>query len=139
MFMEAELNSPMVSLAPGQSYAMDTEWFPTRMGKELSSVSSTGVTGTTLAAQRTAKGIRLTGSFGVFFAGTLKLGVFDALKTPLTEMEVVRVDPKESLKLDQEIAVPAATRLVSLHFIDLHGVDRGELGTAKVQPNSGSL
>lgn len=139
MYMEAELNSPMVSLAPGQSYAMDTEWLPTRMGKELSRVSSTGVTGTALVAQWTANGIRLTGSFGVFFAGTLKLSVFDALKRPLTEMEVARVDPKESLTLEKEIVVPAATRLVSLHLIDLHGADCGELATAKVQPNSGSL
>src|SRR5207248_1968319 len=31
-YMEAELNSPMVRLDPGETYAMDTQWFPTRMG-----------------------------------------------------------------------------------------------------------
>ena len=34
-FMEAEMNSPMVKLAPGESYAMDTQWYPTRMGEDF--------------------------------------------------------------------------------------------------------
>ena len=34
-FVECEVNSPMVKLAPGESYAMDTQWFPTRMGEDL--------------------------------------------------------------------------------------------------------
>ena|ERR1700688_902932 len=29
-YMEAELNSPMVQLYPGESHSFDTEWFPTR-------------------------------------------------------------------------------------------------------------
>jgi hypothetical protein len=34
-FVEAEMNSPMVELAPGESYAMDTQWYPTRMGEDF--------------------------------------------------------------------------------------------------------
>jgi hypothetical protein len=29
-YMEAEVNSPMIDLQPGESYAMDTNWWPTR-------------------------------------------------------------------------------------------------------------
>jgi hypothetical protein len=32
-YMEAELNSPVVSLAPGETYAMDTEWRPLHVKK----------------------------------------------------------------------------------------------------------
>jgi hypothetical protein len=32
-YMEAELNSPVVSLAPGETYAMDTEWRPVHIKK----------------------------------------------------------------------------------------------------------
>ena len=35
-YMEAEINSPIISLAPGESYAMDTEWLPVRIDKQLS-------------------------------------------------------------------------------------------------------
>jgi alcohol dehydrogenase (cytochrome c) len=34
-YMEAEINSPIISLAPGESYAMDTEWLPVRIDKHL--------------------------------------------------------------------------------------------------------
>jgi hypothetical protein len=69
---------PMVSLAPGETYAMDTVWFPVRAGKELSGVSRPRVTGVPLTAKRTSNGIRLTGTFGVvFFVGTLQARVFD--------------------------------------------------------------
>jgi hypothetical protein len=138
-YMEAELNSPMVSLAAGQSYAMDTQWFPTRVGKELSSVANAGITGTVFAARRTASGIWLTGSFGVFFAGTLKAELFDGTKTLLADIEVARVEPKESLTLEKEIAAPTAVDQVILHIVNLRGIDCGELGSANVQPKSGSL
>ena len=35
-YMEAEINSPIVSLAPGESYAMDTEWLPVHIYAHLS-------------------------------------------------------------------------------------------------------
>jgi hypothetical protein len=35
-YMEAELNSPLVSLAPGETYAMDTEWRPVHIKKSKS-------------------------------------------------------------------------------------------------------
>jgi hypothetical protein len=138
-YMEAELNSPMVSLAPGQSYAMDTQWVPTRVGKELSSVANAGVTGKVFEARRTASGIRLTGSFGVFFAGTLKAELFDARKTLLADIEVARVEPKGSFTLEKEIAAPTAVEQVILHIVNLRGIDCGELASANVQPKSGSL
>src|SRR5207302_279181 len=42
-YMEAEINSPMILLAPGESYAMDTQWFPTRAGKDLKDVTNAGI------------------------------------------------------------------------------------------------
>jgi hypothetical protein len=137
-YMEAELNSPMVALEPGQTYAMDTEWFPVRAGKELSGVTKSGVAGTTLVAQRTANGIQLRGTFGVFFAGTLKAQLCDRRKTLLATVDLGHVDPREFITLEKEIAAPEAAEHVTLHLVDLHGVDRGPLGTASVQPKLGS-
>ena len=33
--MEAELNSPMVRLEPGEEFNFDTSWFPTRARREI--------------------------------------------------------------------------------------------------------
>lgn len=37
-YMEAEINSPMVRLAPNESYTFDTVWFPTRVGNDFRGV-----------------------------------------------------------------------------------------------------
>src|SRR6185369_15242378 len=42
-YMEAELNSPMVKLYPGESHSFDTEWFPTRGDSSFQSVKDPGV------------------------------------------------------------------------------------------------
>jgi hypothetical protein len=44
-YMEAELNSPMVSLAPGETYAMDTEWKPVRVGNVVSTTEAGACSG----------------------------------------------------------------------------------------------
>ena len=42
-YMEAEVNSPMVELKPGETYAMDTTWYPTRMGEDFKTTTWAGV------------------------------------------------------------------------------------------------
>ena len=70
LYMEAEVDSPMVELAPGESYAMDSTWYPTRMGEDFKTALSGGVVGTPLAAAAAPSGLTLTGSFGCFYAGS---------------------------------------------------------------------
>jgi len=76
--MEAEINSPMIRLAPGESYAMGTQWLPTRAGKDLKDVTNAGIIERPLAAHSTVKGIRLSGSFGVLYPGKLIANFYDA-------------------------------------------------------------
>src|SRR5205814_8520404 len=77
-YIEAEINSPMIRLAPGESYAMDTQWLPTRAGKDLKDVTSAGIIERPLAAHSTVKGIRLFGSLGVLYPGKLIANFYDA-------------------------------------------------------------
>ena len=44
-YIEAEINSPMIDLAPGERYTMRTEWFPTRMGRAFKTATYAGVVG----------------------------------------------------------------------------------------------
>ena len=76
-YMEAEINSPMIALDSGASYAMDTQWFPVRAGKELKGVTSAGVVARPLTAVMSPKGLHVSGIFGVFCSGTLSAHVFD--------------------------------------------------------------
>ena len=137
-YMEAEVNSPMVKLEPGESYAMDTQWYPTRMGSEFKSATYAGVVGRALTAWKGADGIAVTGKFGVFFPGHLELRLYGAGGARLDVRKLQEVTPLDLVDLQQGVPAPPETVRVSLHLIDREGVDRGPLGETLVSPsNSG--
>jgi hypothetical protein len=127
-YMEAEVNSPMVRLQPGETYALDTRWFPTRVGKEFKTVTEAGVVGTPFAASSGASGLLLSGSFAVFVPGKLEAWLFDRHGVAIGNVTVQAVSPAESLELHQEIKVPGQVARVSLHVVDEQGKDQGSLG-----------
>lgn len=131
-FMEAEINSPMVELAPGESYAMDTHWYPTRMGENFKTTTYSGVVGTFLTATSTPGGLVLAGNFGVFYAGDLVAHLYGA-GAPSTA-KLMSVVPTEPVHLHAVLQAPPNTTRVSVHLVDSHGIDRGPLGEVPVQP-----
>jgi hypothetical protein len=135
-YMEAEINSPMVRLDPGATYAMDTQWFPTRMGSELTTATYAGVVGRPLSAVRTSDDLMLTGSFGAFFEGYLEVRFYDETGSRVGAKPVQEVRPTELVALQQVIQAPAEATRVSLHLIDRHGSDRGPLGEVTVTPRA---
>src|SRR2546430_16378954 len=56
-YMEAEVNSPMVRLAPGGTDALDTHWFPTRRGEEIQTVMEAGVGGGSVTGSSAGHGM----------------------------------------------------------------------------------
>ncbi len=131
-YMEAEVNSPMVRLEPGETYALDTHWFPTRMGKEFKTVMDAGVVGSSLTVSSTDSGILLSGIFGVFVPGKLEARLFDRHGAPIANIPLQPVSPAEVIELRVELKVPAQTARVSLHMMDQQGNDQGLLGEARV-------
>ncbi len=134
-YMEAELNSPMVVLGPGETYAFDTNWFPSRLTHDFTTVTDAGLVGKPLAARRTAGKIELTGSFGVFFPGELKAYLYDQGGLERSEVALQAVRPQDPIALHQAIAADTHIARVSLHLIDDNGADRGALGEVFVTIN----
>ena len=132
-YMEAEINSPMMRLDPGASYALDTAWFPVRAGKGLLAVTQVGVVERPLAAFLQRDRLALAGSFGVFFAGKLKAHVFDMHGAESNVVELKDVDPLREVELNQTITVSPGARRVAIHLSDEQGVDRGSLGEAEIR------
>jgi hypothetical protein len=132
-FVEAEVNSPMVTLDPGETYAMDTTWYPTRMTDDFKKPTWSGVIGQPLAATRTSDGLLLSGEFGVFYPGTLVAHLYPRTQEDNT-MKVVDVTPTEMVHLQTTIQAPPNTSRVSIHLVDDKGVDRGPLGEVRVNP-----
>ena len=132
-YMEAELNSPMIRLERGASYAFHSWWYPVRADKNLKSVSSVGVVENPLTAIAKTDGLRLSGKFGVFFPGRLSAHAVDA-RGAEQKLDLGPVDPRHLVQLDQTIrAAPDAVR-VALHLTDAQGSDLGILGQVEVTP-----
>jgi hypothetical protein len=130
--MEAEINSPMIPLDPGSSYALDTSWFPVRAGKGLISVAPAGVIERGLVASLQPDGIHISGSWGVFFPGNLNARVFDRGGVERSVVELEAVDPLKAVELNRTIKLsPAAARIV-IRLHDERGVDLGSLGEATI-------
>jgi hypothetical protein len=134
LYMEAEINSPMIELAPGESYAMDTQWFPALMGGDFKTAAYSGVVGTALAATHAAAGVTLSGSFGVFYAGQLVAHFYSRGGESLGTAPIGPATPLQPTHLQATLAAPAETARVSVHVVDTQGLDRGPLGEALVTP-----
>jgi len=132
-YLEAELNSPLVELQPGETRDLDTEWFPTRAGSEFHGVADAGIVVRPLQATRLETGhVRLSGSFGVFFAGRLVAHIYDEHGGSVGTTPLSPVDPTEIVQLDTELTPPANSTRISLHLEDANGLDRGTLQEIQV-------
>jgi hypothetical protein len=127
-YLEAEINSPLVQLRPGETRDLDTEWFPTRATTEFRGVEDAGVVVRPLQATRLESGhLRLSGSFGVFFTGRFVAHFYDEHGGVLGTAPVIQVDPAELVQLEMELVPPAKSSRISLHLEDGNGLDRGSL------------
>jgi hypothetical protein len=133
LYLEAEINSPLVQLRPGETRDLDTEWFPTRAGGEFHGVEDAGIVVRPLQATPLENGhIRLSGSFGVFFAGRLIAHLYNEHGASVGTMPLTQADPTNLVVLETELTPPAKSSRISLHLEDSNGLDRGVLQEVQV-------
>ena len=132
-YLEAEINSPLCRLRPGETCNFETEWFPTRAGSEFHGATDAGIVVRPLRATRLDNGkIALSGAFGVFFSGRLVAHLYNEHGAELDSLPVTDVEPVELVSLETEIAPPQKPTRVSLHLEDWNGLDRGSLQEVQV-------
>jgi len=137
-YMEAEINSPMIELQPGDIYAMDTNWWPTRADHQMRGLTSAGVILTPLTvAAASNNSVLLSGSFGVFFPGKLQAHVFDSQGVERQTFDLQSVEPQTRAELRREVKLSQRLARVSIHLVDDQGIDRGSLGETAI-PGAGS-
>jgi len=127
-YMEAELNSPMCRLKPGEECSFNTDWFPTRTASDIRDVSDAGLIVRPLRFLRRHDGkLQLSGAFGVFYAGHLVANYYDGRGVKLAAVQIADASPAELVDLHTEVSPGGKAARVSLHLIDEAGVDRGAL------------
>lgn len=133
-YMEAEINSPMVRLQPGETYAMETEWYPTRAGKEILEVTEAGVIAKHLGISDASGAQKLRGTFGVFYSGKLVAKFLDRDGKQISEVKLRTVTPREPVNLEEKINVPKGASRVAVHLIGSPSEDHGLLDEVSVVP-----
>lgn len=136
-YMEAEINSPVVALNPGETYAMDTQWFPTRTTDNFQTVNPAGLVSQPLAITDGQGQIEIGGTFGVFFPGKLEARLLDPAGKILSAAAIAPVRPEELVTLHQKIDAPPGASRMEIHLIDRQGKDRGLLAGTAIHRASG--
>ena len=127
-YMEAEVNSPMCRLRPGEACQLDTDWFPTRADSEFHGVTDAGIITKPLRAASFENGkVKLSGSFGVFFTGKLVAYFYNEHGSNTETLTLAEVSPTDLVVLDMETAPHGKPTRVSIHLEDQGGLDRGAL------------
>jgi hypothetical protein len=125
-YLEAEINSPLCNLQPGESCSLHTEWYPTRVGMEFHGAADPGLISEPLRVNRMQNGtLRFSGVFGVFFPGRLLAHLYDEHGSRVGTIPVADVRPDKLVSLTLEMPSPRNAARVSLHLEDLNGLDRG--------------
>lgn len=132
-YLEAEINSPLCRLRPGESCDLETEWFPTRVGDEFHGVSDAGIVVHPLRVTRLENGkVHLSGAFGVFFAGRLVAHFYDDHGAELGNVPMQDVDPTKLVSIETEVSPPGKPARISLHLEESNGLDYGSLQEVQV-------
>ena len=130
---ESELLSPFAQLEPGQSYTWRYDWYATNIGGDFPVLdcAASGVVAQPLRAETDGSQTRLTGRFGVFAPGSLRVEFADARDVLLATRDLqLEVSPLHPLVLDTRVAVPANAASVKLLWRGTDGKSHGQLAMA---------
>lgn len=129
-FLESEVLSPYATLEPGEQYSFPVFWAPTRIPNpiQLQPPTSAGVVSQPISAKVEGGQVTLQGVFGVFVPGTLEAVFYGVRGEELKSETLQVVDPREVVRLEQSVPVPAGAFRASVLVRDSDGENRGFLG-----------
>ncbi len=124
--IETELLGPFESLQPGQNASFDYEWRLARIGGDFPILDCTaaGCVAEALACKRKSNGaITLSGRFGVFYSGTVRIRLLDGNGHTISETAPVRVSPAMPLVMQTDfpnVPAPPSARETEVVIYDVH-------------------
>lgn len=127
-FLESEVLSPFATLDPGEEYEFTVHWSPTRVPNPIRDAGWAGAVSQPLRAHVEGGEAILQGVFGVFVPGTLEAVFYSNMGEELSRETLQAVDPREVVRVDRRVRVPAGAFRVSVRALDADGENRGDLG-----------
>jgi len=131
-FMEAEILSPLVELAPGDECRFEINWFAARCPRPVVEMTSAGPLSQPLRLTRNGGQARLEGVFGVFCPGRAAAVFKAADGKELGRADLGAVGPTKVFRLAKQCRLPSNTFRVTVIAADAEGQLRGVLGNAAI-------
>lgn len=132
-FFESEVMSPYAALEPGEEYTFPIHWSPTRAPNPIREAVRAGPISDPLTAKLDGANVTLKGVFGVFVPGSLEAVFYSRVGEELSRVTLQTVDPREVVRVEKSLAVPADAFRVSVRVLDADGENRGYLGNATLR------
>ncbi len=137
-YLEVEVLSPLVDLAPEESYTFVEDWYAARCEGPILEVNNAGVIRKRITVETLQDSIRVNGIYGVFYQGEIKV-VFKNVN----EEEIIDsgksypVSPSVQFLLDDNCSMPQETRQVELQLCDALGKFVGTLDSNLISEQRG--
>jgi hypothetical protein len=129
-FFESEGMSPYAALEPGEEYSFPIYWSPARVPNPVHDATPAGIVSEPLSAKVEGGRVTLRGTFGVYVPGTIEAGFYSSVGDELGHETLQAVDPREVVRVEKTVAIPANAYRVSIRVADATGENRGWLGNA---------
>jgi Domain of unknown function (DUF4380) len=127
-FLETEVLSPYATLDPGEQTEFTVHWAPTSVTNPIVKAVWAGAISQPFSVEADGTSVVLKGTFGVFVPGELVANFYSAMGEVLGQEELQAVDPRQVVRLDKAVAMPANTFRISIYVRDSEGQNRGYLG-----------
>ena len=134
---ESEVLSPYAKLAPGESYTYKYQWQATTIGGDFPIIgcNDAGVTCLPLAATWNSGKLQLTGRFGVFAPGRIRVTLYNnAGETISSELMKESVSPLKPVVLDLTMDAATQPADVVIEWSSRTPGRQGVLGHVKLRP-----
>ena len=106
-YQELEVLSPIHDIAPGKEVSFEESWYTAKMGGPIVATTDAAAITVPLAVTMKDGQAEITGEFGVFAPGKLKIAFMDAKNHAVGDVDSTSVEPMTLVKLDKKIKLPA--------------------------------
>ena len=136
-YLEVEVLSPLVDLAPGASYTFTEDWYAAKVHGPTLVVNEAGAIRDRLCAEEDGGTTRLTGTYGVFHVGAVEIVFQDPSGHITGSGGMLPVSPAETFVLDRTATLPSGTGKVVLELTNKDGELMGILDVLTLAVKTG--
>jgi hypothetical protein len=131
-YMEMEALSPPRTLAAGEEMSFTEDWYATRLGSPVREVTEAAALQQPVAVKRDGANLRVTGAFGVFLPGKVRVALMDADDKAVGKPVDIDAQPGATVTLNQAFpADPGATQVV-VKLVKADGSSAGQIAAVKI-------